>query len=643
MRLPGLNDVEIEYEASPGDPKKAEVASSKIPASMQVDLRLLRARVPATVTPHGNTTVRVTVDQQLVEPAERNLAWRGGLMIYRLDASHTLESGAGVAPPPQPNATLNDYLRAAERTEDSTHRLLFNAVVTGASLRVVKKEPLFDGSHSPLVAAEGKRLVVEVNDRDRATLERVAGEAGDEPVAFARGFYVLWIGPLKDRLGKSERGNPAILIPRGEDILAYSRARKDARLLGPPVFALSLKETARAKLPRNVPLAAGCVIFPVLAGFLWLLFVRRFDRARPEPWWLMLATALLGGFSGELAGFIEHRLRLLTPYLDPDVMTLDGSAKVFPITLLVYSITVGAVEEGAKLLATWVLARRRREFDEPVDGMLYACAAAIGFAVDENISYFAGYRLAGGLVATRSIDCIAAHTMLSAIWGYALGKALIARKADRSARWGARLRLVRYFLLAAVLHGATDTAITFHVPHSTLFFNVGCMTLFFFLLRKTLRWGTVDELRGEAPASTTRLLFRTGGGAPLGGSIALLYLSAAAITFFGRVVDADHGRVSFLLLFLMMLFLVLLGFAAFAVTRTIPLDVAIDELGVTFAGSLRRWPSIDGTTRVGRDRMFLHSKDGNLLIGSMTEGTRAEVEATIHEKKKARGEDLSIL
>jgi len=592
VHLPGLNDVEVEYEVA----KPPDANAKKLPADLQVDLRLLRTRVPGTVSPIGSTGVRVVLDQRLAEPLDRALAWRGGLTIYRL-------TNTGEKKPPE-NVNVGDLLKSA---------------------------PLFDAANATRVVADGKSLVVDLNEKDRAALAKLGSELGDEPVAFTRGPFILSIASISSRTTKS-----GLSIPRGDDILAYSRARRDARILAPPALNVTLNETNRRVLPRNLKLAVGCVLFPVIAGFLWIVFVRRFDRARVEPWWLMLATAVLGGLSGELAGFIEHHLRSLTPYLDPDVMTLDGSMKVFPITLLVYSITVGAVEEGTKLLATLVLANRRRELDEPIDGILYAAAAAIGFAVDENISYFAGYRLSGGLVTSRSIDCIAAHTLLSAIWGYALGMRLVEKR-------GAKLRVLRYFLLAALLHGATDTSITFHIPHSTLVFLVGLMTLFFLLLRNTLRWGTIDELRGEAPPSTTRALFRTGGGPPFGAAVATVYAAAAALTFGGRVMDADHGRLGVFLLMFMMGFFILLGAAAYAVTRTVPLDVAIDELGVTFAGSLRRWPSIEGTSRIGRDRMLLHSKEGDLLIGTAAEGTIAQIEDVIDTKKKARGEGGSSI
>jgi len=620
VHLPGLDDVEVEYDAKPPAPAagapKAPVGAG---VALQVELRLLRARVPATVAPVGSTGVRVTVDKKLEGALGHALAWHGGLTIFRLDPSHRLDVELAE------RASSDDVLRAAEEVTDDTHRLLYDAQ-SGPTpvLRVAHKKPLHDFG-SAKAEAEGKRLVLPI--KAPASLEALSKELGDEVVAFTRGPYILHQGRLRDCLDLDHGGHAALVIPRGTDIYAYSRARRDARVLAPPPLMVEVHEVSRRALPVNARLAAGCVLFPLVTGFLWLLFVRRLDRARPEPWWLMLATCVLGGFSGELAGFIEHQLRLATPYLDPDVMTLDSSALAFPISLLVYSISVGAVEEGCKLLATWALATHRREFDEPVDGMLYAAAAAIGFAVDENISYFAGYRLGGGLVASRSLDCIAGHTLLAAIWGYALGKRLV-RKHDSKRR----TRVLPYFVLAAFLHGAMDTMITYQIPYSPFLVIIVLTTLFIVLLRKALRWGSTDEVRGDAPLSTHRLLFRTGGGPPLGAAVFSMYLMGTLLLFVGRVIDADQRRVSLSLLILTASFLGLLSLSAYAVARTLPLDVAIDELGVTFAGALRRWSTIEGTTRIRRGRLWLHSSDGDLDVGPATERTIEQIEETIRER-----------
>ena len=90
-----------------------------------------------------------------------------------------------------------------------------------------------------------------------------------------------------------------------------------------------------------------------------------------------------------LAGAAEIACASLSPWLDPSVMTLGGQAWALPISIAVFSAVVGLAEEGSKFLGAWSLAGHRREFDEPVDGVIYGCAAALGFAAVENVKYFA--------------------------------------------------------------------------------------------------------------------------------------------------------------------------------------------------------------------------------------------------------------
>lgn len=99
------------------------------------------------------------------------------------------------------------------------------------------------------------------------------------------------------------------------------------------------------------------------AGWLWF-FVRR-DR-HPEPAWLLARTFGWGmvawGVSAAFGGTFEHLpagLGLLTPLL-----------------ALVLTATV---EEGSKFLAA-ITATTEHEFDEPMDGLVYAVTAALGFA-----------------------------------------------------------------------------------------------------------------------------------------------------------------------------------------------------------------------------------------------------------------------
>jgi len=127
--------------------------------------------------------------------------------------------------------------------------------------------------------------------------------------------------------------------------------------------------------------AIASIALPILMSLAWLFFVRRFDRAQPEPMWLVLATFALGGLSVIPAGFAEYLLMSSSPYLNPDVMTLGGQLIGLLPGLVVFTVVVGMSEEGSKFLGAWSLARHRHEFDEPIDGMVYGAASALGLVI----------------------------------------------------------------------------------------------------------------------------------------------------------------------------------------------------------------------------------------------------------------------
>jgi RsiW-degrading membrane proteinase PrsW (M82 family) len=87
----------------------------------------------------------------------------------------------------------------------------------------------------------------------------------------------------------------------------------------------------------------------------------------------------------------------------------------------------------------------RPEFDEPVDGLVYATAAALGFTFGEDWRYYVVH----GIDASR-IFSTAAHPWFSCFWGAALGLA-------RFAPWRRGVPLVAAGLaLSVVTHALFD-------------------------------------------------------------------------------------------------------------------------------------------------------------------------------------------
>jgi hypothetical protein len=106
-----------------------------------------------------------------------------------------------------------------------------------------------------------------------------------------------------------------------------------------------------------------------------------------------------------------------------------------------------APEEAFKLLVLLAYCDRHREFDEPMDGIVYGSIASLGFATLENVLYVG--RGGMGTAILRALTAVPGHAFWGAILGYYVGQA----KFFPAHRW--RLIATGY-LLAVLLHGTYD-------------------------------------------------------------------------------------------------------------------------------------------------------------------------------------------
>jgi RsiW-degrading membrane proteinase PrsW (M82 family) len=358
---------------------------------------------------------------------------------------------------------------------------------------------------------------------------------------------------------------------------------------------------------------------PILLSVAWLVFIRRFDRAHPEPVWLIAITFLLGGLATIPAGFAELFLVNLTPWLDPRVVTFGGQLFALPLAFVVFTVVVGMCEEGAKMLGAG-FAVRRREFDEPVDGIVYGIVSSLGFAAAENIRYFAMTRLSAPIVIARCFMSVPAHMFFGAIWGYALGARLVEK----------RPKVLLFLVVAAAAHGLFDALLsTDGGGMLAVFLNVLLASVFVAVVRRSLRHGVVeDAVRDILPEH--RRLFRVGRpGLFLLSSIALHFLAFGIVMLGGWYQLARH-RPSATFVIGSSIMLALLAAAAFGVSATMPLDVAVDDYGVTFAGAARSWSRIRRFA-VKDDRIELDCEAGPIVLGPGTPAIITELAAAIRE------------
>jgi len=140
-------------------------------------------------------------------------------------------------------------------------------------------------------------------------------------------------------------------------------------------------------------------------------------------------------------------------------------------------LLIGPVEELAKLIAVWLAIYRSPDFREPLDGIIYAATAAIGFACVENIVYL-GY-LGPGIIVSRALFATPAHVMFSSMWGYSLGLA-------RFRREGEFLTVFKGLAISAVLHGMYNFLVALH-PRTAMFSLLPLMIFMGWLMNRRIQ------------------------------------------------------------------------------------------------------------------------------------------------------------
>ncbi len=154
-------------------------------------------------------------------------------------------------------------------------------------------------------------------------------------------------------------------------------------------------------MPAVIPAA-------LVAAAVW-----RSDKNR-EPAWLVTLTFFLGALFGMAALFLETRAAAFTGLDVRASVAGEAGALLFLFAL------VAPLREASKVAAAWT-AFRSRHFDEPYDGLIYAGAAALGFAAVENALLLRSHPT-GAIWFARAAVALPAHLFFACAWGYALGR-----------------------------------------------------------------------------------------------------------------------------------------------------------------------------------------------------------------------------
>jgi RsiW-degrading membrane proteinase PrsW (M82 family) len=179
------------------------------------------------------------------------------------------------------------------------------------------------------------------------------------------------------------------------------------------------------------------ILLSLVPCLLWLYFFWSRETSNRQQVRPLVRAFAYGAAASLAAGIVE--------YFVPGINRVGVWCYFF--------LLIAPLEELCKYLATSWFISREPTFDKPSDGLIFAAAAALGFAFVENIQYFATEHASFGLMHSliyRSLFSIPSHVLDTAPWGAALGYARLLKGTPR-------LLVPAGLLLASFMHGLFDT------------------------------------------------------------------------------------------------------------------------------------------------------------------------------------------
>ncbi|MDG1333261.1 MAG: PrsW family intramembrane metalloprotease [Crocinitomicaceae bacterium] len=177
----------------------------------------------------------------------------------------------------------------------------------------------------------------------------------------------------------------------------------------------------------------------LMISLVWMIFLRNMDFFRKERWIDMTIVFLLGALFTNLCHFLYD-----TAHYDLGIQ-LNGEAA----NDLFYCIgVIGFFEELVKFLPWILCASLTKRLKEPIDYIIYASVAALGFAFTENLVYLEN----PSNIVVRFIMSTTMHMFDATLIAYSM---ILAKYRFKSAR-AKMLAPVVGFWLACIAHGFYD-------------------------------------------------------------------------------------------------------------------------------------------------------------------------------------------
>ena len=281
----------------------------------------------------------------------------------------------------------------------------------------------------------------------------------------------------------------------------------------------------------------GLIILGFAPGIFWLWQIYQRDKYVPVPPRLVVRAFAWGVAVSVPVVLVEGILIKLGGLRFGE--GLEQGATTLVEAAYVSFIVAGLTEEFAKYLAVKRTVYSSPYFRQPLDGIIFSAAAALGFASIENVGYILIF--GRSVILIRGPFSTLAHVLFSIVWGYSLG----ARKLGKLWPKAVGLSVV----IAMVLHGLFDFFILAGPTYSpwALILFIGMIMFFFLILRDAQRESPYRDKIAAVQITCPDCAHRSGYGATFCTACGRLLTSAkfGALLLCGRCNSLVEGHHQF--------------------------------------------------------------------------------------------------
>lgn len=184
------------------------------------------------------------------------------------------------------------------------------------------------------------------------------------------------------------------------------------------------------------------IALAILPAIILLYYTYQQDKLQREPVKNLVKAFFYGGVS------VFASLLISVPMMNMGLFPKEIHSYMDAFRCAFFGAAIP--EETAKLALLWLFLRKCADFDERMDGIVYAACIGLGFAAFENIEYlFASGSQWITVGISRSLTAIPAHFGFAVIMGYYFSL----NHFDRYRAPGAGLKM---WLYPVIGHGAYD-------------------------------------------------------------------------------------------------------------------------------------------------------------------------------------------